>query len=446
LSSTETRSGLLPGAGAGFGDYAHAALVLLTFALFASENLVHYPVALMGLCGLVFMVRRVPPPNAAAVRPLLVLFGCVWIPMLVALVDAVEPRHATKTVLLYLHFLPAAWYLVCVCTRPAVHRLVAQGVVALVIFVGLDAFVQLIWHVDLFGYPYDGQVLKGVFHPKQRLGLFLAVFAPLVLEIVRHWCRDFPRLWLLHVPLAIVILMSLKRSAWLMLVVGVGGYLVLLANGSRGPRRGPRWWHGALVVIVVAGAIAFNPALRQQLARSADVVSGDIAAIDRATSYRVTLWRTGSAMFLDNWLNGVGPRGYRHAYPAHAAPDDFRMARNDGEGQTHPHLLVLEVAAESGIIGLAGLLGFYVVLTTLAWRVRAAPLAPLWLLCALVAWFPLNAHLAFYGSYWATLAWLLLGMGLSVLPPGTVRGGPARAGDDARAKRERANGERDRAR
>ncbi len=434
MSSSDTRPGLLPGGRAGFGDYAHATLVLLTFALFASQNLVHYPVALMGLCGLVFMVRRAPQPNAAAVRPLLVLFGCVWVPMLVALVDAVEPRHATKTVLLYLHFLPAAWYLICVCTRPPVHRLVAQGVVALVVFVGLDAFVQLIWHVDLFGYPYDGQVLKGVFHPKQRLGLFLAVFAPLVLEIVRHWCHAFPRLWLLHVPLVIVILMSLKRSAWLMLVVGVGGYLVLLANTRGGSRRGPRWWHALLVVVVVAGAIAFNPALRQQLARSADMVSGDVAAIDRATSYRVTLWRTGSAMFLDNWLNGVGPRGYRHAYPEYAAPDDFWMARNDGEGQTHPHLLVLEVAAESGVIGLAGLLGFYAVLTSLAWRAREASLAPVWLLCALVAWFPLNAHLAFYGSYWSTLAWLLLGMGLSALPPEMARGSPPRAGDGTRGK------------
>ena len=93
MSFSDTRPGLLPGARAGFGDYAHATLVLLAFALFASQNLVHYPVALMGLCGLVFMVRRAPLPNAAAMRPLLVLFGCVWVPMLVALVDAVEPRQ-----------------------------------------------------------------------------------------------------------------------------------------------------------------------------------------------------------------------------------------------------------------------------------------------------------------------------------------------------------------
>ncbi|MEQ8233667.1 MAG: O-antigen ligase family protein [Gammaproteobacteria bacterium] len=400
------------------GDVFHAALVLSAFALFVAENLVHYPVALMGLLGLVFMVRREPAPGPGAARTLLLLFGCIWLPMLAALVDAVDMRHSAKTVLLYLHFLPAAWYLACVCARPAVHRLVVQGVVALVVFAGLDAFVQLIWKVDLFGYPYDGRVLKGVFHPKQRLGLFLAVFAPLVLEIVRQWCRSFPRLWLLHVPLAIVILMSLKRSAWLMLAVGVAGYLVLLARG--GARRAPRWWHVIVVLVVVGGAVAVNPALRGQLMRSVELVSADVEAIDRASSYRVTLWRTGSAMFLDNWLNGVGPRGYRHAYPAHAAPDDFWMERNDGEGQTHPHLLMLEVAAESGIIGLAGLFAFYAVLLHLAWRVRAAPLAPVWLTCVLVAWFPFNAHLAFYGSYWSTLAWLLLGMGLSALPPRIV--------------------------
>ena len=135
--------------------------------------------------------------------------------------------------LLYLHFLPAAFFVMRACARPAVFRLVTQGVVILVVCIGLDAFAHLIWQRNLLGYPYDGRVLKGVFHPKQRLGLFLAVFAPLAIEIVRHWSREFPRLWLLYLPFAIVLLMSLKRSAWLMLAVGLPPTRHCAGNGVR---------------------------------------------------------------------------------------------------------------------------------------------------------------------------------------------------------------------
>ena len=413
-------SSFLPRARAGAVDYAQAALILAAFALFATENLVHYPVALMSLLGMWQMVRAPRALFEPAARALLLLFALVWLPMLCALPDASDPARTTKTVLLYLHLLPATYFLMRACARPAVFSLVTQGVVVLVVFVGLDAFAQLIWRENLFGYPYDGRILKGVFHPKQRLGLFLAVFAPLCIVVVRHWSREFPRLWLLYVPLLIVLLMSLKRSAWVMLAAGLGGYCVLRRDPSATPRprRGVRVLQFAVIVVVVAGTVVLNPALRVQFGTVAGLFSGDAAQFDRASSYRLTLWRTGAAMFQDHWVNGVGPRGYRHAYREYAAADDFWLARQ-GSGQTHPHLLVLEVAAETGTIGLLGLAAFYALLIGHLRRLRAHPGA-VWLLCAAVAWLPINAHLAFYGSYWSTLVWMLIGVGCGALAYGSL--------------------------
>ena len=116
-------------------------------------------------------------------------------------------------------------------------------------------------------------------------------------------------------------------------------------------------------------------------------------------------------MFVDNWFVGVGPRGYRYAYANYAVEGDFWLDRN-GVGQTHPHLLLLEVAAETGVLGLIGLMGFYAKLGR-ELVARCAQAIPIWLLCAAIAWFPLNAHLAFYGSYWSTLIWLLVPIGLA---------------------------------
>ncbi len=396
-----------------FGDYAHAGLILLAFALFASETLVHYPVALMSLLGLAGMVRSPGHLTERPTRRLVLLFALVWLPMLAAFPDAVNPDRSAKTVLLYLHFLPAAYYLLWVCVRPHVLRMVTAGVVMLVLFTTLDAFAQLVWGSNFFGYPYDGNILKGVFDPKQRLGLFLAVFAPLCLQMLRQWSVRYPPLWLVLIPYVVVMLMSLKRSAWLMLAVGVTAYLVTARQpGHADSGRGKRAWQVALVVLVIAVTVAFSPVLRKHVTRTAGVFSGDSATFDHATSYRLTLWQTGIDMFADNWLNGVGPRGYRRAYREYAARDDFWIARGTG-GQTHPHMILLEVAVEAGVIGLLGLLIFQAVLWTLVIASGGARAPPVWLLCAAVAWFPLNAHLAFYGSYWSTLAWMLIGIGLA---------------------------------
>ncbi len=397
------------------GDYANAFLILLAFALFATDNLVHYPLALMSLLGIVFALRKPGDLLQPAALKLLALFALIWLPMVVSLPGAVNPVHSSKTVWLYLHFFPAAYYLLQVCRSVAVYRLVCHGVVALLLFVAFDAFAQLIWGEDFFGYPYDGNILKGVFYPKQRIGLFLAVLAPLYIDVLRRWCSRYAALWIMLIPIVVVIVTTLKRSAWLMVALSIIGYL-LVARKKRshaGPEKRTLGIVLGVVVVVAVAVTALSSSVQRQLVTSAGVFSIDVDRIDRATSYRVSLWRTGVKIFMHHpWL-GIGPRGYRSAYATFAAKDDFWLARN-GTGQTHPHLLVLEVAVETGVVGLIGLVMFFALLVTTIARASDGPFLPVWLLCAGVAWFPLNAHLSFYGSYWATLAWLLIGIGMAV--------------------------------
>lgn len=391
--------------------YAKASLILAALTLFATENLVHYPVALMSLLGLGQMILRPKDCLAGPARALAILFCLIWIPMLFASAGAYEIDRAAKTSILYLHFLPAAYFVYYACRQTAVFNLVSAGTAILLIFVGFDAFVQLIWRVDLFGYPYDDGILRGVFHPKQRLGLFLAVFAPLYVDAIVRWCRQFPRLWLILVPIVIVILMSLKRSAWVMLFIGMAAYLVLFLQHRQLRLHNLRLIPIVVVVATAIMTVVLNPTLQDRLYISSGIISGDPAITEEATAHRYSLWRTGYAMFADNWLNGVGPRGYRYAYANYAAEDDFWLDRN-GAGQTHPHLLLLEVAAETGVLGIVGLMFFYAQLGREFFARRAHEI-PVWLLCAAVAWFPLNVHLAFYGSYWSTLIWLLIPIGLA---------------------------------
>jgi O-antigen ligase len=136
--------------------------------------------------------------------------------------------------------------------------------------------------------------------------------------------------------------------------------------------------------------------------------------INRATAHRLPIWRTAIHMFEHNWINGVGPRGFRYVYAKYAAPNDFYL-RDGRHGQTHPHQFVLEVAADTGVIGLVGFALFWVVLIRFGRRVmRERPDAVPWLLSVAVAWFPLNAHMALYASYWSSVAWWLLGAAVAV--------------------------------
>jgi hypothetical protein len=70
--------------------------------------------------------------------------------------------------------------------------------------------------------------------------------------------------------------------------------------------------------------------------------------------------------------------------------------------------LLLEVLVETGVIGLAGLLLFVLLLYRFVRRKGLGLALFPWLLALLTAAFPFNTHMAFYGSYWSSVFWWLL--------------------------------------
>ena len=55
-----------------------------------------------------------------------------------------------------------------------------------------------------------------------------AALSPLYFEFIREKGRKIKWLWLLLIPLFMVILLSGRRSAWIMLLVSMAGYLFYL--------------------------------------------------------------------------------------------------------------------------------------------------------------------------------------------------------------------------
>lgn len=407
-----------------FTPLLHACLILSAFVLLSTHHLVHYPIAVMSLLGIYQLLRhRGVGLNSDDARSLLMIFACIWLPMLLALPDAAAAERTNKTVLSYLHFLPAGLYIVAVMRQETTRRLIVAGVLALLVFWCLDALLQLGTGKDLFGRMRDGPVLTGVFH-KQRLGLVLALFTPLILIAIYRLAERRKLAWLLLIPVLVVILFSLKRTAWVMFALAVLLFFVYLILSQR-----VRWKHIvapiAITAICTLGVVSLSPIVGWRADSASVLLNPSAAALDEAIGGRWTLWRTACEIWRGNWLNGIGPRGYRYVYRDYAEAGDFWIERG-ASGQTHPHLMLLEVMAEAGIIGLAGYLAALVIILRMFIRAaRDNSHSVGWFAVALVAWFPLNAHLAFYGSYWSSIAWLGLSVALAVFASG--------AGDRARS-------------
>lgn len=391
-------------------------LIAATGALFATDTLFNLPFWLLAAGGLWLAPRvvRARPPEAVLLGA---LFLCLWLPQLFALPDAVNPGHALRVALPYLHFLLAGICIAALLARPAALDRLETALLALLSFVCFDALLQFALGHNLLGYPYRPGQLNGVFHPELRMGHVLAALTPLYLELVRRRAAARPWWWALALLYLLIIVLSGKRVAWMMAAVGAAAWgLALLAGGGRA-----RWGRiavGALLAALLCGsAILTHEPLARRVEVTLGLVSGNAELIDRATARRLSVWHTALNAARDNWLNGVGPRGFRHVYRDYAAADDYFIARGRG-GQTHPHQLLLEVAAETGLIGLAGLALFWWLLFTRGLAAaRAQSRALPWLLCAGVASLPLNAHLAFYGSFWSSVLWWLLACGCAALAP-----------------------------
>lgn len=401
-------------------DWGWPILVAACVLLQPLGNSANLPMLILAIVGLSHFLRRPSVlGRAAKMRLLLFPFACLWLPMALSLTDAADLSRSLQTVLVFLLF-PFMGLAILRTLAPAgrSERVLTLVAVTLTLW-SLDGLLQAVTGYDVFGHPHiDGQ-LTGVFHPKQTLGAILAVFTPLFLFWLSAQARRHPAWWLLLPVYMTTILLSGKRSAWIML-----GVAVLLYGGLLLTRLPLRRRLAALALVgtaAVAGSLAAwqQPHFRAKVETTAGLASLDLARADTATSYRLTIWEVGTRIFGDHWLNGIGPRAFRTVYPDYALPGDIFMAMNPRSGPTHPHQILLEIAVETGVIGLAGYALFWAwLLRELLWAQRmGADQYLAWLVCLAAALFPLDAGHALYdASFWGGISFWLLFMALRQRP------------------------------
>ncbi|HJR13540.1 MAG TPA: O-antigen ligase family protein [Rhodanobacteraceae bacterium] len=372
---------------------------------------------MLGAIILFFRDRRALTAHAGA-RLLLWLWAAYFLAALISAPGAIDAARSWNSVAAYLRFAPFGIY-VCFAVRRE-SRLnalcLATGIV--VALWALDAWVQALTGYSLGGHA-EMQRLSGIFGADNlKLGPVLASLSPFMLWAAR---RRFGRTGLIAAMLFLLvpILLAGSRAAWVTYGVAL---LAFFWVEARTPWRFMVWILAACVVFAVAMGMAWKTSSRfeARMDRTMVALHDSRHAINYASSGRIDIWRVAGKMIAAHPVVGVGVRDFREAYPHYAPPNDHFVTEEAcgvGEGACHPHQIVLEVAADTGVIGLLLWLAA-VGLALRAWRSvgpdarrRAFPVT-----VALAAtMFPLNTHLAFYSAWWGLLFWWLLALWCAAL-------------------------------
>lgn len=396
-----------------FGDigrqygFRHRALLpILVIALLPFSRLAELPILIMAVLGIRELVRRGTPwreiPGWSA---FCALFGCYFVPCVLASLDSVALEKSWTTTLGMLRFVPvAAWMLIRLDANDV--RWVVVGGGALALLWAFDALVQAFAGVNMVGMPLSPERLNGIFGPTNiKLGAMLAVLTPLALEALHRTKVRWQVVG--YVLLAMTVLLIGTRSAWVMF--SVVSLASLYVYGRRARISIPVYALGATLLVVGVGAVSYQASaqFRERVDRSMQLLEADANAVDHALSQRLPIWRAAWSMVQAHPINGVGPRAFRYDYPEHVAADDPWLSEDGSTGAAHGHQLVLEVLTETGLMGLIGLLAGMVAGLHL-WRnaPRSARYLALPFAVAVAAMlFPINTHLAFYSAFWSIVFW-----------------------------------------
>ncbi|MBD3812303.1 MAG: O-antigen ligase family protein [Betaproteobacteria bacterium] len=340
-------------------------------------------------------------------RTFSLLFLCIWIPMALSVPDSIWFTKSLSTALTYPRIYFAGIYLIWMLREDLARQRLLKLSAWLLLFWILDALIQAAVGYDLLGYAYPER-LNGLYGPHDwKLGLTLAMLSPIVWEYVSRQGAKW-QLALAWLGTAAVVLLASNRESWIVFAIAT-----LMWSWVYAQRLG---FHPVRLLIPIAlivavagfGTYQLNLKFAQRMNQSIEAMDFSYEGLNAASSQRLHLWRNALTVLEHYPVNGAGVRSYRYAYPQFAEAGDPFLSP-DGTGQIYAHQLFLEVGSETGLIGVVGLLVFFVIYMREGYRLNKKNLLGRVAWIGAFGWlFPFNTHTALYSAYWSLLLWWLI--------------------------------------
>jgi O-antigen ligase len=333
-------------------------LAISFFALLPFGRLIELPLSIFAL-SLPFLARSAA--NRQRIRRVskivIPLFLCFWLPMLLSSFDSFMPQKSWVQSIAALRFLAAALSMSVLLNADSARWRVVRWTSFLLLFWAIDGFIQLLFGSDLFGITMNPDRLNAIFLKQyQFYGPTLAILSPILLEYAR---RRWPAwAWVAAFTLTLgAVLIAGMRAGWLLMGLVLVIYMWMMLQRENRQLRKISLSIPALVIATIIGSYLISPLFQARVEQSLAVTQGSQAALDAASTYRMPIFKTSLVMYRAHPVNGVGVRAYPKAYMSYAAADDIHIQRSGGKsGATHAHNLVLEVMADTGSIGVLGML------------------------------------------------------------------------------------------
>ena len=322
------------------------------------------------------------------------LFACIAIPGLLSLLFSVNLERGVSAAFRFFAYALAAWVVLSVVIEEGDAKRIMSWLGILLVAWAVDGFVQILTGVSLLGDPLielgeEGAIVTGSL--QLGYGATLAILSPFFLEALRR--AGGMGVGILSIPVYAAIVMSGHQSSALLALIGLAGWAVLaLRHKEVGAKRQVT----GFVISAVIGLL---------LGIYLSVVTGQVGTLAEAPAryqsflYQSQLWGLSWQAFSENWLTGVGMRGFG----TFAIQESAGLI--PGLSETwHPHLILFEVVAETGIVGLIG----YGLLLWRLWlyiqddRMHVAVAG----LTALLAVFPLGTAVGLYSYIGGNLIFL----------------------------------------
>ncbi|NOT17413.1 MAG: O-antigen ligase family protein [Sulfuriferula sp.] len=401
-------------------NYGWWVIALFVFAMPFGKGF-EVPLALMAIGGMVLLAKEGRAAlHSFNMRWALIIFACIWIPIAIALPDAVMLEPTASTALAFLRFPFAILFATYALSKTEHQTKLYTAIFAMFTLVVIDALLQAATGSNLLGSPMIGDRISGLFYPKLSLGLWIAPFGAIYFEKVRQLAKA-GRLgwmyWLLLAPYTAVVLLSGSRASWGIYAASMVGFAVYMYYTN--PQRNIKKYLVIVTTLIIplSFGLYHYPPFQHKVEATAGLFSGNYDKVNAATSIRLPIWIVALKMSRDHLINGVGPRGFRYAYPPYAEKDDVFLKMNPNMGPNHPHQIFLEVLVETGIIGVIGYFAFLFLIIKLTWQAvrqhnhHAVPFG----IAVLAATMPINAGIGFYASVLSAMTWWMLAIFFATL-------------------------------
>jgi O-antigen ligase len=284
--------------------------------------------------------------------------------MVMCIVPSSMPLVSFKFTLARAWFVSVMFFLVSVVfrSRAQMERAIMSYIAGMVVVV----IYTLIHHAQ-FDFAQDPAhwVMSPFFKDHTSYGAILAFFLPFALANLFAPERKQPQralLFFVLLVLALGLLFSYTRAAWLSLVGAMALYIVI--------RLRIPVWSLMTLVLLLGGAYWYNAeqihiALERNREESSDDLGEHVRSISNISSdasnlERINRWNSALRMFSERPLFGWGPGTYMFQYaPFQASEDRTIISTNFGEGG-NAHSEYLGPLSEQGLLGLVFMLALVV--------------------------------------------------------------------------------------